>query len=436
MINDDDAIESRTVRHVSWRLLPFLFILYIFNYLDRSNVSIAALQMNDELHFSAAIFGLGAGVFFFGYALFEIPSNLVLARVGARRWIARIMVTWGLLAVAMMWIRTPTQFYIVRFLLGVAEAGFFPGVIYYLAQWFPMNHRARAGAAFTVAIPLSSVIGGALAGPLLALGGTAELSGWQWLFLIEGVPAVMLGIVVWFFLNDRPNDAKWLPADGRAWLVSRLQQEQATSRTEGIGLLRIIREPFCWALALMYFSYYTMALGYVSWLPMLVRAALNTQNAMTGFITAGISLVAASVYFIVARWSDLTHDRYRYPAAGLALSIAGCLGAAFAPLPWLKVISLAVIPIGGGVFLPSFWCLPTTRFKGASAASAIALISSVGASGGFFGPTIIGYMKHASGQDVAGFVTLAVIGALGCGVCLVLRWNAVVRQLPAPALTT
>jgi MFS transporter, ACS family, tartrate transporter len=424
----EEAIERQTVRTVSWRILPFLFVLYVFSFLDRSNVSIAALQMNDELRFSSTVFGLGAGLFSIGYSLFEIPSNFVLSRVGARRWIARIVVSWGILATAMMFIHTPAQFYAVRFLLGIAEAGFFPGVIYYIAQWYPMGYRARAAAVFTVAIPLSQVLGGAIGGSLLGLGGTANLSGWQWLFLIEGAPSFVLGIIVWFYLTDSPSEAHWLSAIDRDWLVARLGQERETFARPAIGYWRALRTPVCWWLALMYFSFLTIGVGYTSWIALLVRGALATQNTITGFITAGISLVAAGSYLVTAQLSDKTNDRYFYAVVGLALCVAGCLGAAFAPLPWFKVFSLAIIPIGSGVFLPSFWCLPTMKFGGPFAASAIALISAVGSSGGFFGPSIIGYLKHSTGGDVAAFVTLAGIGLVGCGVGVVLRRKAIFDQ--------
>jgi ACS family tartrate transporter-like MFS transporter len=417
----EETIERRTVRTVSWRILPFLFVLYVFSYLDRSNVSIAALQMNDELRFSSTVFGLGAGLFSIGYSLFEIPSNFVLSRVGARRWIARIMVCWGILATAMMFVHTPAQFYVVRFLLGTAEAGFFPGIIYYIAQWYPMGYRARAAAVFTVAIPLSQVLGGAIGGSLLGLGGTANLSGWQWLFLIEGAPSFGLGIIVWFYLTDSPSEAHWLPPIDRDWLVARLGRERETFPPRATGYWRALQTPVCWWLGLMYFSFLTIGVGYTSWIALLVRGALATQNAITGFITAGISLVAAGAYLVTAQLSDKTNDRHFYAVAGLALCAAGCLGAAFAPLPWLKVFALAVIPIGSGVFLPSFWCLPTMKFSGPFAASAIALISAVGSSGGFLGPTIIGYSKHSTGGDAAAFVTLAGIGLVGCGVGVVLR---------------
>ncbi|MDB6013482.1 MAG: major facilitator superfamily 1 [Gammaproteobacteria bacterium] len=423
-------VERRTVRDVSWRILPFLFVLYVFSFLDRSNVSIAALQMNEELHFSSAVFGFGAGLFSAGYALFEIPSNFVLTRVGARRWIARIAVSWGVLATAMALIHTPAQFYFVRFLLGVAEAGFFPGVIYYIAQWYPLAYRARAAAIFTVAIPVSQVFGGALGGVLLGLGGAADLSGWRWLFLLEGVPSLVLGIMVWFHLTDSPGEAHWLAAVDRDWLVARLRQDReasaptsvgpAATAAAGIGYWRALQTPVCWWLALMYFSFLTIGVGYTSWIALLVRGALATQNTITGFITGGISLVSVGSYLVAARLSDRTNDRCLYAVIGLAFCTVGCLGAAFAPLPWLKVLSLAMIPLGTGVFLPSFWCLPTLTFSGPSAASAIALISAVGSSGGLLGPSIIGYLKHSTGGDAAAFVALAGVGLVGCSVGVVL----------------
>jgi MFS family permease len=430
------AQERRTIRAVSRRLLPFLFVLYVFSYLDRTNVSIAALQMNDELRFSSSVFGLGAGLFSAGYALFEIPSNFILSRVGARRWIGRIAVSWGILATAMLFIRTPAQFYAVRFLLGIAEAGLFPGVIYYIAQWYPVGYRARAAAVFTVAIPLSQVLGGAVGGWLLGLSGTAHLSGWQWLFLIEGVPSFVLGIMVRFYLTDSPGEARWLATADRDWLVARLGQERETLSREGSGpsasgaaaidspemnYWRALQTPVCWWLALIYFCFLTIGVGYTSWIALLVRGALGTQNTITGFITAGISLVAIGAYLLTARLSDKSNDRCFFAVIGLALCVAGCVGAAFAPLPWLKVLSLALIPIGSGVFLPSFWCLPTMIFGGPSAASAIALISAVGSSGGLLGPALIGYLKHSVGGDGVAFVTLAGIGLVGCGVGVVLR---------------
>ncbi|HET7459178.1 MAG TPA: MFS transporter, partial [Gemmatimonadaceae bacterium] len=225
----DAALERETMRAVTRRLVPFLFVLYIFNFLDRSNVGLAALQMNRDLGFSTQAFGFGAGIFFVGYALFEVPSNLLLIRVGARRWIARIMITWGILASALMFVRTPTQFYALRFALGVAEAGFFPAILYYLSQWYPAAMRARSLSWFMIAIPLSGALGGPLGGWLLGFGGKLGLAGWQWLFLVEGIPSVVLGVVVLRWLTERPEDARWLAPEQRAWLASRLERDRAES---------------------------------------------------------------------------------------------------------------------------------------------------------------------------------------------------------------
>ena len=219
-------LERATMTRVGARILPFVFVLYIFNFLDRSNVGLAALQMNQDLGFSSRAFGLGAGIFFIGYALFEVPSNLLLVKVGARRWIARIMITWGIIATVMMFVRTPMQFYTLRFLLGVAEAGFFPAVIYYLSQWFPASRRSSSMAKFMIAIPLSGLLGGPLGGWLLGFDGRAGLQGWQWLFLVEGIPSVLLGIVTLRYLTERPEEAHWLSVEQRGWLTARLAQAQ------------------------------------------------------------------------------------------------------------------------------------------------------------------------------------------------------------------
>lgn len=427
---DEQLIERRTMRRVGRRLLPFLFILYVLNFLDRTNVGIAALQMNDELKFSPAVFGFGAGIFFLGYALFEVPSNLVLAHVGARRWLARIMITWGIIASAMMFVRTPPQFYVLRFLLGVAEAGFFPGVIYYLSFWFPAAYRARATSRFTVAIPIAQAISGVLGGSLLGLAGIGHLSGWQWLFLVEGVPSVLLGIVALVYLTDRPEDARWLPPVEQVWLSERLQRDQSESLAMPLRPLHAMGKPLTWALALTYFAYYTVVLAYVAWAPLLVREALGTGNTVTGFVTAGIAVLQAVVYMSAATRSDRRDDRCRFTTIGLTVMSAGCVGAAFAPTALFRVISLAMIPIGSAVFLPSFWCLPSMLFRGTGAAAAIALISAIGSTGGFAGPSVIGYLKRSTGGDMGAFLVLAGIGVLGCISCLCLRRLAVLRRRP------
>jgi len=414
-------LEFTTMRLVRRRLLPFLFVLYVFNFIDRTNVGVAALQMNTDLKFSQAVFGFGAGVFFLAYALFEVPSNLVLVRVGARRWIARIMVTWGLVAGAMMFVKTPTQFYAMRLLLGVAEAGFFPGIIYYIGTWFPASYRARAYAAFGVAIPISQVVGAPLGGALLKLDGAAHLAGWQWLFLLEGLPSLLLGIAVLWLLTDRPREAHWLSSEQRAWLDQRLELERSRTAAQHDSPLRALGNPLVWALSVPWFATYALSLGFILWAPLLVRSALGTSNTLTAMITGAMSLVAAAAYPVAASWSDRRDERSGVMAAGLALSVVGCIGTAFFPQSILRVGALLLVGIGGSMCLPAFWCMPARFLRGASAAAGIALINAIGACGGFFGPTIIGTFKNVTGSDAGAFLGLAAIAFIGVCICLRLR---------------
>ena len=416
-----EELEPRTMAQVSRRLLPLLFLLYLFCYLDRINVGMAALQMNAALRFDPATFGFGAGIFFLGYALFEVPSNVILARVGARRWIARIAITWGLLACALAWVRTPTQFYTMRFLLGVAEAGFFPGVIYYLSQWVPTAYRARSHAAFMIAVPSAQIVGGPLGGALLGLQGVGGLTGWQWLFLIEGLPPVVLGFAVFRFLTDYPKDADWLSREERSWLSQRLEREQQQTEAADISILRALANPVVWVLTIPYFAFYTIALGYALWAPTLVRDALHTSNTTTGLVIGAIYALAVFVYFLAGAVSDRRDERCAVAAVGLALACAGCIGAAvIAPSP-LRVAAFALIAMLSPLFLGSFWCLPTRFLKGPAAAAGIGLVSAIGSTGGFFGPSILGYLKQTTGSDVDAFLGLAALGLLGACVCLGLR---------------
>lgn len=418
------------MRSVSRRLVPFLFAMYVVNFLDRTNVSLAALQMNERLRFGPAVFGFGAGIFFVSYALFEVPSNLVLVRVGARPWLARIMVTWGLLAAGMLFVRTPLQFYAVRFLLGVAEAGFYPGVMLYLSRWFPHAYRARSIAAIAIAVPLAQALGGALGGSLLKLDGTAHLAGWQWLFLVEGLPAVLLGVVAMFYLTERPMDAAWLTQHQRRWLVDTLyREEQALPPAADSPVWAAFVNPLTWLLALPYFANFMMATAYITWAPLLIREALGTRDTVTGFIMSAIAVVSIAFYRLAGTLSDARDERYGFAALGLVVMLAGCLVAAIAPQPVLKVCGLALIPFGAGIFLPSFWCLPPRIGGGRTGATAVAIVSAVGASGGLFGAALIGLFKQLTGSDAGAFETLAGIGAAACVLCLVLRQRQVLRAV-------
>ena len=413
--------QSETIRRVSIRLLPVLLGLYLVAYLDRVNVGIAALQMNADLKFSAATFGLGAGIFFLGYALCEVPSNVILAHVGARRWLARIAITWGLLTCAMMFVRTPLQFYGARLLLGVAEAGLFPGVIYYLSHWFPETYRARALSRFMVALALAQVIGAPLGGALLSLRGVMGLAGWQWLFLVEGLPPVLLGLVVLWYLTERPDDAHWLSPAQRTWLVEEIASERSRVQGAAASPLRALANPLAWTLMIPYFAYYTVALTGSFWAPTIVRESLHTSDAATGLVIGGISLISVGAYLWAGALADRSGEPCRVAALGLVCSAVACTGLAFLEHSPYRFLALIFIVLANSFFMPSFWCLPTRFLKGPSGAAGIALINAVGSSGGFFGPSIIGFFRTLGGGDAAGFYGLALLAMLGAVVLLGLR---------------
>jgi MFS family permease len=422
------------MKRVSLRLMPFLFVLYIFNFLDRTNVGLAALQMNTDLGFSAAAFGLGAGVFFIGYCFFEVPSNLLLLRVGARRWIARIMISWGILASAMMFVETPMQFYVLRFLLGVAEAGFFPAVVYYLSQWYPAAMRARSLAWFMIAIPLSGAVGGPLGTWLLGFDGALGLAGWQWLFLVEGLPSVVLGVVVLFYLTERPEEAKWLPAAGRDWLVGRLKHDRETHPAHhGLPPLRALLHPLIWLAALPELLVTTAGYAYVFWGPTLIAETLQLTTMQMGWLIAGIAVLSALALVLVGASSDRTGERVLH-AAGCAVIVAGgCIGAALFADPVMKIVSLVVMQVAVISFLAPFWTIPTLLLSGSSAAVGIALVNAIGNVGGFIGPSLIGFLKTSTGHDNGAFYTLAAMALAAAAIIASMRRSpALARRRTGP----
>lgn len=418
---------------MSWRLIPFVFTLYIFNFLDRSNIGLAALQMNRDLGLSPAAFSFGAGIFFIGYALFEVPSNLVLVRVGARRWIARIMITWGVLAASLMFVKTPAQFYTVRFLLGVAEAGFFPAIIYYLSQWYPASMRARSSAWFMTAIPLSGLLGGPLGGWLLNMNGKSGLAGWQWLFLIEGIPSVILGFVVLRYLTEKPEDARWLGREQRTWLTERLRRDRESSPAQhGLPPLRALLHPLIWLVAIPELLVTTAGYAYLFWGPTMLRDALHLGNLAIGWLTAGVSVLCALGMIVVGASSDRTGDRVVHAALCALVVSMGCAGAGLLGSPVARMTSLAVAEIAVISFLAPFWTLPTILLSGSSAAVGIALVNALGNIAGFVGPNVVSYLRVHTGGDSGAFVALSAMAFVAALVCFSMRWSPAIRGRRTP----
>ncbi|MGE0859763.1 MAG: MFS transporter [Gammaproteobacteria bacterium] len=411
MSTNDDQLYAR----VTWRLVPFLFACYVCAYLDRVNVGFAKLTMLDALGFSETVYGLGAGVFFIGYFLFEIPSNLALHRFGARRTIARIMVAWGLLSAATLWVTTPTQFYVLRFLLGAAEAGFFPGIILYLTYWYPAARRARVTALFATAVPLASVIGAPLSGWLLEhFDGIRGLAGWQWLFLLEALPSVVLGFCALALLDDRIADARWLSPPERARLTAALDAERAAHLPA--HALDGLRRPAVWRMAAVYFAFVMGLYGLNFWLPTLVRD-LGFKGALDiGLVTALPFAAAAVAMVLVARHSDRQGERRWHTVIPALLGALGL--AASVPLAQHTGLALLALTVGAcGVLcaLVMSWSLTTALVQGAAAASGIALVNSFGNLSGFVGPYAIGYLKDTTGGTAPGVLMLAasmVVGAV------------------------
>jgi MFS transporter, ACS family, tartrate transporter len=399
-----DAALSKARR----RLIPFLFVLYLVAYLDRINVGFASLQMNHELGLSESVFGLGAGLFFLGYSLFEVPSNLLLERVGARRWIARIMISWGVAAMAMTLVRGAASFFTVRFILGMAEAGFFPGVILYLTFWFPAREQARAVALFMTATALAGIIAGPVSGALLELHGFAGLSGWQWLFILEGLPAVILGVLVWRYLPDRPENAVWLEVDERDALSMRLEQERRLSthiRQRSLG--EAISNSKVWILSLIYFAIVFGLYGVTFWLPQIIQGFGHRSDFEIGLLSA-IPFVGAAVAMVFAGIaSDRSGERRWHLAFCATVGAAGLMLASMTHAPLLSLGALSIAAAGiSGTFGP-FWAMQGEFFSGTAAAGAIALVNSIGNLGGFAGPFIVGMVKQRTHSFAGGMIVMA-----------------------------
>jgi ACS family tartrate transporter-like MFS transporter len=407
--------ETLLYRKLAWRLLPPLYLIYILAYLDRMNIGFAQLQMKEALQFSDTVYGLGAGIFFIGYTLFEIPSNLILEKVGAKIWLTRIMITWGLISSAMIFIETPRDFYILRFLLGIAEAGSFPGLILYFSYWFPAPVRAKFGAVLITATAASGLIGAPIAGLLLSMDGFLDWQGWQWLFLVEGIPSILFGAVLYFWLTDRPAHASWLNAEEKVWLERTLADEQkSASHAHASGLKQALSHRQVWWLALLYF---TVVINYYSismWLPQLIKSWSGLDNVRTALLTGLPYLVTVIAMVAVGVHSDKTAERRWH------IAICGWVAAAaFALSPHLQspvwaLVAITVAAAGIWSILAPFWTLPHALLKdGAAKASGLALINSVGNLGGFAGPYFVAWLKTLTGDFKTALPILALILAVG-----------------------
>jgi D-galactonate transporter len=425
-----DPLEHRTIAKVSSRLVPFLILCYFVAYLDRVNVSFAALTMNKDLGLSASAFGFGSGIFFLAYFLFEVPSNLFLERVGARKWIARIMFTWGVLSGSMAFIVGEKSFYLVRVLLGVAEAGFFPGIIFFLTLWFPAVYRARIVGYFMAAIPLSTVIGAPVSGLLLGLDGFFAVKGWQWLFILEAAPALILSVVVFFYLTDRPADATWLEPEERAWLVNRLEQEQRRREmVRQYSVRQALLDPKVLALSVVYFGAVATNYGLSFFLPQIVKA-FGLSNAQTGLVAALPYVVGTVGIVLWARRSDRKLERRFHLAFPLFVASAGIAISTAFDDPTMKMAALSVAGFGIFSCLPVFWTFPAAFLSGAAAAGGIALINSIGNLAGFAGPFAMGRIKDLTGSYTGGLLSLSAVGLLAMIIVLVLHTDHSLERVP------
>jgi len=410
------------MRKVRWRLIPFLFLLYIVAYLDRVNVGFAAIDMNRDLGFSASVYGFGSSIFFLSYTLFEVPSNLILARVGVRIWIARIMFTWGAFATAMIFVNSVPTFYALRFLLGIAEAGFFPGIILYLTHWFPARERASAVGYFMTATAIAGVIGAPVSSALLQLHGSAGLHGWQWLFLLEGVPAMMLAPVVLIYMTERPSEAKWLTTDEREWLTREIETEHRQTEHAHVTLRAALTSIRLWIISVPYFCIVVAFYGIAFWLPQIVQGASGLSSAMVVLLSAIPYIAAAIGMAYVGSRSDRTGERRWHVAGPCLIGALGFVLTVFVPpTPAFALTTLSIAAFGIWGTLGPYWTLPTAFLRGTAAAGGIALVNSIGNLGGFFGPSIVGWIREATGGFTAGLLTLAAILVVGAVIVLSVR---------------
>ena len=416
-----DSAADAVYRKVAWRLIPLLFLCYIAAYLDRVNVGFAKLQMQQALQFSDSVYGFGAGIFFIGYFIFEIPSNVMLHKVGAGRWIARIMVTWAVLSAATMFVNSALSFYIVRFLLGVAEAGFFPGIILYLTYWFPAARRGRATSLFLTAIAVAGIVGGPASGWILhSLDGAFGWKGWQWVFLLEAIPSLVLGVLAWFWLEDRVKNAQWLTPQERE-LIARDIAAEESHKADG-SLASVLSNGKVWLLAFVYFAIVSGLYGVSFWLPTIIKAMGVTDPLRVGFISVIPWAFGIVAMYFVAHSADSRREYRWHTAVSCVAGAAGLLvSVAFHADVMLSMAGLTLCTMGIMSALPIFWSNPTAILGGTAAAMGIAFINSVGNLAGFAIPWIIGLIKDATHSTDNGLHLLAVLMVLGAIAVLLLK---------------
>ncbi|MDZ5111259.1 MFS transporter [Pseudomonas putida] len=425
MNNNNTVDEQATVRKVTLRIIPFMFLLYIVSYLDRANIGYAALEMNKELALTSEAFGFISGIFFIGYFLFEVPSNVMLNKYGARVWIARILVTWGAIAAATAFAQTANQLYVLRFFLGVAEAGFFPGVIVYLTYWFRSKELATTVALFTAAIPVSYIIGAPLSTWIMDNIKWLDWSGWRWMLFLEGVPAVFLGVACFFFLTDKPEQAKWLTQAEKDWLLAELERDrQSRKNVKRLSVVKTMVNPKVLYLAFIYFVYQCGSLGVGYWMPQIIKGFSSSLTHTQIGLIAMLPYIVATVLMVAwSRSSDRRNERKLHSAIPLAVASLGLVGAAMLPSPVVSMAMICVALTGLYSFKSPFWALPTLFLDRATAAVSIAVINSIGNLGGFAGPSLIGVVKGETGSAATGLMFLSALLLLAFVMTLLMRVN-------------
>lgn len=421
------ASEDATYLKVTWRLIPFLLICYIIAYLDRVNVGFAKLQMQSALGFSDVVYGLGAGIFFIGYFFFEVPSNIILHRVGARRWIARIMVTWGVISASMMFVETEMQFYVIRFLLGVAEAGFFPGIILYLTYWYPAQRRGRIVSLFMTGIPLAGVIGGPLSGWIMKTWDQVwGYQGWQWMFLLEALPAIVVGFMVYWYLDDRITDAKWLSESERQMLAQRIEEEDQTK--EHMPVMAVLKNKRVWVMSAIYFSLAMSLYGVSFWLPTIINGMGVKDNLTIGLLSAVPWLAGVFSMLWFGRSADKHKERRWHLVIPMLMAATGLvLSVLLASNVYLSFLALILACMGIVSGIPLFWSLPTSFLAGAAAAAGIAAINSIANLAGFVAPYVVGWLKQITQSTDSGMYMLACVLFIGAAITLTIPGKLVNR---------